>query len=108
MLPNLKLLRKKRGISQQALAEALGTTQQSINQYENHSIEPDIATLVRIADYFGVTIDFLVGHKQISDTGQSISWLMSEDEITVITKYRNLRLDQRSCVDLVIDTLYKD
>ena len=52
MLPNLKLLRQKRGISQQKLADALGVSQQSINHYENHKIEPDIATLIKIADYF--------------------------------------------------------
>ena len=45
MLPNLKLLRKEYGISQQVLADMMGVSQQSINQYENHSIEPDIALL---------------------------------------------------------------
>ena len=61
MLENLKLLRSATGISQKALAEAIGVSQQSINKYENHNIEPDIATLSRIADYFHVSIDYLVG-----------------------------------------------
>ena len=47
MLPNLKLLRKEYGISQQVLADMMGVSQQSINQYENHSIEPDIALLTQ-------------------------------------------------------------
>ena len=50
MLPNLKLLRKEYGISQQVLADMMGVSQQSINQYENHSIEPDIALLTQMAD----------------------------------------------------------
>ena len=52
MLPNLKLLRKEYGISQQRLADVLGVSQQSINQYENHRVEPDIRVLSALADYF--------------------------------------------------------
>lgn len=56
MLPNLKLLRKEYGISQQVLADMMGVSQQSINQYENHSIEPDIALLTQMADYFNTSM----------------------------------------------------
>ena len=52
MLENLKLLRSTAGISQKTLADSIGVSQQSINKYENHNIEPDIATLSSIADYF--------------------------------------------------------
>ena len=50
MLPNLKRLRKEYGVSQQLLADVLGVSQQSVNQYENHSTEPDLATLTQMAD----------------------------------------------------------
>lgn len=52
MIQNLKILRNKKGISQQKLADAIGVSQQSINKYENHKIEPDIDTLIKIADFF--------------------------------------------------------
>ena len=45
MLVNLKKLREEASVSQKALAEAVGVSQQSINKYENHNIEPDIETL---------------------------------------------------------------
>ena len=51
MLENLKELRKATKTTQNELAEAIGVSQQSINKYENHNIEPDIETLKRIADY---------------------------------------------------------
>ena len=57
MLPNLKLLRKEYGISQQRLADVLGVSQQSINQDENHRVEPDIRVLSALADYFNTSID---------------------------------------------------
>lgn len=51
MLENLKKLREEAGITQKGLADAIGVSQQSINKYENHNIEPDIETLMRIARF---------------------------------------------------------
>ena len=65
MLPNLKKLRQERGISQQRLADLIGASRQSIHQYENHSIEPDIAVLSRMADQFNTSIDFIVGRTEV-------------------------------------------
>lgn len=64
LLPTLKQLRKEAGISQQKLADAIGVSQQSINQYENHDVEPDISVLCRMADYFVTSIDYIVGRTQ--------------------------------------------
>lgn len=61
MVKNLKTLRNERGISQRELAEIVMVSQQSINKYENHKVEPDIDTLIKIADYFNVSLDYLVG-----------------------------------------------
>ncbi len=52
MLKNIKLLREEYRVSQQKLGDDIGVSQQSINKYENHDIEPDISTLIKIADYF--------------------------------------------------------
>ena len=61
MIKNLKALRKEYNISQQQLANIIGVSQQSINKYENHNVEPDIETLKAIATFFNTYIDFLVG-----------------------------------------------
>ena len=106
MLPNLKLLRKKKGVSRQKLAEALGLSQQSINHYENHKIEPDIATLIKIADYFETSVDYVIGHTEILRPIEPTSaHHLNQDEADVITKYRALTPGQRACVGHVIDTL---
>lgn len=56
----LKELRKKRKISQLKLAMDLGMNQNSISRYENESREADYATLIKLADYFDVSIDYLL------------------------------------------------
>ena len=56
----LKQLRKKRDISQLKLALDLGMNQNSISRYENGEREADYATLIKFADYFDVSIDYLL------------------------------------------------
>lgn len=64
MVKNLRLLREENGMSQQSLADLLGTTQQAIYKYEKTAVEPDIATLIQLSDVFGVTVDFLIGKSE--------------------------------------------
>ena len=63
MIANLKKLRNAYNISQQQLADVIGVSQQSINKYENHNIEPDIETLKTMAKFFNTSIDYLVGYE---------------------------------------------
>ena len=108
MLKNLKRLREIASISQKALAEAVGVSQQSINKYENHNIEPDIETLKRIADYFDTSIDYLVGHTQINRKIEEVSpYDLTTEESQHMDKYRKLDVQQRRCVNMVIDTCLK-
>ena len=57
----LRELRKSKGISQLRLALDLNTNQNTISRYETGEREPGISELIRIADYFDVSIDYLVG-----------------------------------------------
>ena len=61
----LKALRKKKGISQLKLALDLNMNQNTISRYENCEREADYKTLIRIADYFNVSIDYLLGRTDI-------------------------------------------
>ena len=57
----LKEIRKARGISQIKLAMDLNMAQNTISRYETGVREPSIAELVKIADYFHVSVDYLLG-----------------------------------------------
>ncbi len=57
----LKKLRKERKISQLKLALDLNMNQNTISRYENLEREADYETLIRFADYFGVSIDYMLG-----------------------------------------------
>ena len=55
----IKLLRQRKGVTQEAMAEHLGLTPQAISKWERDAATPDIALLPEISAYFGVTIDEL-------------------------------------------------
>ena len=56
----LKQIRKERGISQLKLAMDLNTNQNTISRYETGEREPGIRELIKIADYFDISIDYLL------------------------------------------------
>ena len=57
---NLKEIRKKKKISQQRLAIDLNMNQNTISRYENMERQADYETLVRFADYFDISLDYLL------------------------------------------------
>ena len=58
----LRYLREKEGLTQTNIAHALHIGQSTYNRYERGIREPDQETLKKIADYFHVSLDFLLKH----------------------------------------------
>lgn len=55
----LKALRESIGISQAKMAKAIGSTQSSVNRYENEQSTPSVELFRRYADYFDVSLDYI-------------------------------------------------
>ncbi|MCL2108242.1 MAG: helix-turn-helix domain-containing protein [Oscillospiraceae bacterium] len=104
MVKNLKALRNRKGVSQQQLADSIGVSQQSINKYENHNIEPDIGTLINMAKYFYTSIDYLVGYTDIDRIFENVQkYDLNTDESTLIDGYRNINDSEKMSIRLVIE-----
>ena len=109
MLENLKALREEAAISQKQLAEAIGVSQQSINKYENHNIEPDIETMIRIADYFDTSVDYLIGHGTLRHKLEAVTpYELNQEESAVMDSYRKLSRKQRNCIQTVIESYHSE
>lgn len=103
MIKNLKKLRLERGYSQKKLGELLGVSQQSINKYENHSVEPDIQTLITLSDYFGTSVDYLVGHTDIPNAIEPMHRFdLNEEEAKLIECYRLLNISEKRSLELLL------
>ena len=53
----LKKLRKQNKLTQRSVAEALHISQTSVSKYERGESEPDLEMVLKMADFFGVTVD---------------------------------------------------
>ncbi|HJD23927.1 MAG TPA: helix-turn-helix transcriptional regulator [Firmicutes bacterium] len=85
----LKELRKSCSLSQRELGDALGLSKSSIGNYENGYRQPDMATLNLLADYFGVTVDYLIGRSL------QPSFVVTSEEEKMLQIYRNLPEEKR-------------
>ena len=61
-MTNLKALRKKAGVYQSDVANAIGMSVQAYSHYETGRRDPDTKTLQKLADYFGVSVDAVIGN----------------------------------------------
>ncbi|MDE7194160.1 MAG: helix-turn-helix domain-containing protein [Oscillospiraceae bacterium] len=102
MVARLKQLRKENGYSQKRLAEILGITQQAVCKYENLAVEPDIQTLIMLADLFGVTVDYLIGHSDVKESGVN-KVILTNDELRHLTLWRTVPVHFRSAVDILLE-----
>lgn len=62
----IRLIRMEKGINQEQLAEQLHVTRQAVSNWETGKTQPDIETLTRIAEYFGVSVERLIYGKEIT------------------------------------------
>ena len=96
-LKHLKELRIAKGISQKEIADYLGVSVAAYSLYERGNREPNIATLKKIADYYNISIDYLL------DLDNSINTLAAhfdgteytEDELTEIRQFAEFVKNKR-------------
>ena len=82
----LKKLRNGKGISQDALGEALGISRQSVSKWEQGNSTPDIDNIGKLAEFYGVSIDSIVKGeadeaKENEQTAQSVAFPATRPKI---------------------------
>lgn len=90
---HIKELRNRDGVTQDALAEALGVTGQAISKWENESGYPDIEHITPIANFFNVTIDQLFGHDRSESENKINEYCEKLDELHRNWADVNTRID---------------
>ena len=90
---HIKELRNRDGVTQDALAEALGVTGQAISKWENESGYPDIEYIIPIANFFNVTIDQLFGHDRSESENKINEYCAKLDEMHRNWADVNTRID---------------
>lgn len=77
----LKLLREETGLTQEELAKKLNISRGTYAHYETGKREPGFETLSLLADFFGVTIDYLLGKSILRHPEERIAFHLDDDEL---------------------------
>lgn len=96
----LKSLRTKRGLSQATLSKELNLAQQTYGHWETGRTQPDHETLVKLANYFNVTTDFLLGSN--NNIAKHNKETLLKDDLHLLNQIKNLPPDKREIVDTII------
>lgn len=83
----LRELRKSQGFTLKNVADALNTSNQVISRYELGQTEPDFTTLIKIANFFNVSVDYLLGH---TDKRQLSGSSLTEKESRLLGAFKGL------------------
>ncbi len=81
----LRQLRKQKKITQTDMAKYLNMTTVGYGHYETGKAEPNIETLIKIADFYGVSVDYVVGHNMNNGFGY-----LNEKETDLVKTFRLL------------------
>ena len=101
----LKELRTAHHTTQSQLANIIGVSQQAVAQWENDKADPDNAILIKLADYFNVTIDYLVGRTNKNNTNE-LNLSITLDQIDIIKRLQSLdEAAQEIALDNIKNTL---
>ena len=80
---NLSELRKKKGMTQFEVAEKFNYSDKSVSKWENGDTIPDVETLQEIAEFYGVTLDFLISDNTEEDYAKQLAPSQLNNRITI-------------------------
>ncbi len=82
----LKELRAKHGLTQATFAEIFNISSGTIAMWETGKRTPDIEMLNRIAEYFGVTLDYLVGNEIKQNNFESENYIEQDEDLIILNR----------------------
>ncbi|WP_294755379.1 helix-turn-helix transcriptional regulator [uncultured Ruminococcus sp.] len=88
---NLKQLREAKGVSQATVARELNISRQTYNNYELGKREADYETLLKLAEYFGTSVDYLISNRINDDSSDEIIKNSVESDQDLILLNRNAK-----------------
>ncbi len=97
-MKNLRLLRKEKGMSLKELASYFGTSPQVFSRYEREEHQPDFETIIKIADFFDVSIDYLLGRNFIDKSKKGIIGSPSAEDKTILDMFHKLNENEKTLI----------
>lgn len=103
MLKNLRILRLEKKLTQEQLGKMIGVSQQNINSYENHDVVPELTNLMKLAEYFEVSVDFLIGYTTIRHKYEELtSCDLNNEELKFVNVFKKISPKMRRALYTIL------
>jgi len=99
---NIKKIRKDKGVLQKEAAAAVGLNNSNYNRMENGHREPTVASLIKLAELFGVNVDYLINPKTDFPVEVHIEDKFAQEQVRLINQ---LSEDNKQLVEQMINKL---
>lgn len=96
----LKELREQKKINQTEISNFINASQSNYSKYELGTIEPNLETLCKLADFYNVTLDYLVGRDFTNPIGY-----LTDNQITFVKSFLALNLDNQMNTVIFVSNL---
>ena len=104
----IKTLRKNKNLTQVELAKIMGVAQNTLSTWESGRYEPDISATAKLADFFEVSIDYLMGRSDIPQKAKNIRDLDDSDFwVSITADEKQLILNYRDCPATIQKQIYR-
>lgn len=98
----LKELRKKKGMTQIQFAEVFNISSGTIAMWETGKRKPDLETIKNIAEFFDVSVDYLIGNKQEKEPEGETPFELTQDEYEVLQLFRKATSKEREYATYIL------
>ena len=78
----IRIAKLRGNVSQQTVADAIGVRRETIRQWENAERQIKAADLLRLADYFGVSVDYVLGRTKTKSLNEDIQMICCYTELS--------------------------
>lgn len=92
----LKELREEKKLTQKEVAAAVGGSQSNLAKWEKEKLHPPADMVIKLADFFGVSTDYLLGRTDELDDIILNKPILTKEENILITLYRNMNNEQKA------------
>lgn len=103
----LKFLREQKDLSLSKLAEDINTTKSALSRYENGKMEPGLKVMIKLSEYFNVSLDWLAGNGEDDDYDKSCINIKHYEDIVNKCIKKDISPEQLNKVVDMIDSIKK-
>lgn len=91
----IKKLREQKNLKQEDIAKMMNVDRSTVGKWENGSSKPDYEKMIKLADYYGVSVDYLLGREEVETIAAHKEGEYTKEELEEIEAFKEFVKSRR-------------